>query len=74
MDWSILISIWRPILEISILAVGFYYVFVLVRGTRGAAVTSVHAHVVRWAAARRREKNTECITYVGCLAAVIKIN
>jgi diadenylate cyclase len=38
MDWTSIIGIWRPILEIGILAVGIYYVFVLVRGTRGAAV------------------------------------
>ncbi len=32
--------IWRPGLEILILAVGIYYVFTFVRGTRGAAVVT----------------------------------
>lgn len=40
MNWSSLLNIWRPILEIVILAVGIYYAFVLVRGTRGAAVVT----------------------------------
>jgi diadenylate cyclase len=36
MEW--LPSLWRPAVEILILAVGIYYVAVLVRGTRGAAI------------------------------------
>jgi diadenylate cyclase len=33
-------NIWRPGLEILILAVGIYYIFTFVRGTRGAAVVT----------------------------------
>jgi diadenylate cyclase len=40
MDLGIFINLWRPLLEITILAVGIYYAFVLVRGTRGAAVVT----------------------------------
>lgn len=35
---ELLHNIWRPILEILILAVGIYYVFSLVRGTRGFSI------------------------------------
>lgn len=38
--WNILQAGWRPALEILILAVGFYYVFRFVRGTRGAPVVT----------------------------------
>ena len=38
MDWNIINDIWRPLLEIGILSVGYYYIFVLVKGTRGAAI------------------------------------
>jgi diadenylate cyclase len=38
MEWHKLTSIWGPLVEITILAVGIYYAFVLVRGTRGASV------------------------------------
>ncbi len=38
MVWSILSNAWRPLVEIALLAVGIYYVFVFVRGTRGASV------------------------------------
>jgi diadenylate cyclase len=40
MDLGVFINLWRPLLEITILAVGIYYAFVLVRGTRGAAVVT----------------------------------
>lgn len=40
MDWTALIQLWRPIVEIGILAVGYYYAFVLLKGTRGAAVVT----------------------------------
>jgi diadenylate cyclase len=36
-DWSFQ-TIWRFVVEIAILALGFYYVFLFMRGTRGAAV------------------------------------
>lgn len=35
-----IIQIWRPLLEIGILTLGYYYIFVLLRGTRGAAVVT----------------------------------
>jgi diadenylate cyclase len=38
--WNILLNSWRPILEILILAVGIYYAFTFVRGTRGAPVVT----------------------------------
>ena len=31
---------WRPVVEILILAVGIYYVFTFVRGTRGASIVT----------------------------------
>lgn len=34
------LNLWRPALEIMILAVGFYYVFRFIRGTRGAPVVT----------------------------------
>jgi diadenylate cyclase len=37
-DWTILQGSWRPALEILLLAVGIYYVFMFVRGTRGWSV------------------------------------
>ncbi|HWH70742.1 MAG TPA: diadenylate cyclase CdaA, partial [Candidatus Sulfotelmatobacter sp.] len=40
MIWQILITAWRPVLEILILTVGIYYVFRFVRGTRGAPVVT----------------------------------
>jgi diadenylate cyclase len=33
-------NIWRPALEITILAVGIYYVFTFVKGTRGASIVT----------------------------------
>jgi diadenylate cyclase len=38
MDWTLLNEIWRPALEILLLAVAIYYVCMLVRGTRGWSV------------------------------------
>ena len=38
MIWDIVNSAWRAVVEILILAVGIYYVFRFVRGTRGAPV------------------------------------
>ncbi len=38
--WEILQTVWRPALEILILAVGIYYAFRFVRGTRGAPVVT----------------------------------
>ena len=35
---ELLENIWRPVLEILILAVGIYYAASFVRGTRGAAI------------------------------------
>jgi diadenylate cyclase len=37
---SILREGWRPAVEILILAIGFYYAFIFLRGTRGAAVVT----------------------------------
>src|SRR3954469_4778315 len=37
-DWSIFQNSWRPALEIMLLAVGIYYAFMLVRGSRGWSV------------------------------------
>ena len=33
-------AVWRPTLEILLLAVAIYYVFTFVRGTRGAAIVT----------------------------------
>lgn len=38
--------IWRPLLEILLLAVGIYYVFTFVRGTRGASIVTGFLAVV----------------------------
>ena len=38
--WDIIQTVWRPALEILILAVGIYYAFRFVRGTRGAPVVT----------------------------------
>jgi diadenylate cyclase len=38
--WNIISDSWRPVLEILILAVGIYYAFFFVRGTRGAPVVT----------------------------------
>ena len=40
MDWTILQDIWRPAVEILILALGIYYVFLFLWGTRGMAVVT----------------------------------
>jgi diadenylate cyclase len=40
MMWEITQAGWRPVLEILILAVGIYYAFRFVRGTRGAPVVT----------------------------------
>jgi diadenylate cyclase len=40
MIWEILHNAWRPVLEILILAVGIYYAYQFVRGTRGAPVVT----------------------------------
>jgi diadenylate cyclase len=37
-NWNLLISSWRPALEVAILTVGIYHAFNFVRGTRGAPV------------------------------------
>lgn len=37
---------WRPVLEITLLAVGIYYVFTFVRGTRGASIVTGFLAVV----------------------------
>ena len=38
--WDIVQAVWRAVLEILILAVGIYYAFRFVRGTRGAPVVT----------------------------------
>ena len=38
--WTLIQTVWRPVLEIFILTVGIYYAFRLVRGTRGAPVVT----------------------------------
>src|SRR5256714_10288392 len=38
--WDSVSNIWRPVLEILILAVGIYYAFRFIRGTRGAPVVT----------------------------------
>ena len=38
--WIIGQSVWRPAVEILILAVGLYYAFLFIRGTRGAPVVT----------------------------------
>jgi diadenylate cyclase len=38
--WIILELVWRPIVEISILALGIYTAFLFIRGTRGAPVVT----------------------------------
>ena len=43
---DILQVIWRPLLEILLLAVGIYYVFTFVRGTRGASIVTGFLAVV----------------------------
>jgi diadenylate cyclase len=40
MIWEILQTVWRPVLEILILAVSIYYAYQFVRGTRGAPVVT----------------------------------
>ncbi|MFM2081555.1 MAG: hypothetical protein RL380_246 [Verrucomicrobiota bacterium] len=40
MNWEHLQSVWRPIVEILILAVGLFFAFRFVRGTRGAPVVT----------------------------------
>ncbi len=40
MVWNFIENIWRPGLEIFILAIGIYYAFIFVRGTRGAPVVT----------------------------------
>ena len=36
--WEIVMNVWRPVVEITILALAIYYVFKFIRGTRGAPV------------------------------------
>jgi len=36
--WDFIIAYWKPVFEIGLLSAFFYYMFVLFRGTRGAAV------------------------------------
>ncbi|EEF62917.1 diadenylate cyclase CdaA [Pedosphaera parvula] len=38
LNWSMLENSWRPALEISLLAIGIYYTFMLVKGSRGWSV------------------------------------
>src|SRR5688500_7692209 len=38
MVWDSLQHLWKPAVEIAILAVGIYYILTLLRGTRGASV------------------------------------
>jgi len=38
MDWTVLNELWRPALEVLLLAVAIYYVCMFVRGTRGWSV------------------------------------
>jgi diadenylate cyclase len=38
--FNLLHALWRPALEILLLAVGIYYVFTFVRGTRGASIVT----------------------------------
>jgi diadenylate cyclase len=40
MNWSAIMEIWRPAVEISLLTVVIYYACVFVRGTRGSAVVT----------------------------------
>src|SRR5687768_16861974 len=34
-DWAYIRDLWRPVVEITILAVAIYYILIFVRGTRG---------------------------------------
>jgi diadenylate cyclase len=36
--WNVIVNGWRPVVEVFILAVGIYYAFNFIRGTRGAPV------------------------------------
>ena len=38
--FNVLHTLWRPALEILLLAVGIYYIFTFVRGTRGASIVT----------------------------------
>jgi diadenylate cyclase len=38
MIWNLAKDAWRPLVEVFILAIGLYYAFIFVRGTRGAPV------------------------------------
>lgn len=36
--WNFLLKTWKPVVEVTVLAMGIYYVFKFIRGTRGAPV------------------------------------
>jgi diadenylate cyclase len=43
-----IVAYWKPVFEIGLLSVFFYYMFVLFRGTRGAAVLTGFVIVLLW--------------------------
>ena len=46
--WDFIATYWKPVFEIGLLSVFFYYMFVLFRGTRGAAVLTGFVIVLLW--------------------------
>ncbi len=46
--WDFIAAYWKPVFEIGLLSAFFYYMFVLFRGTRGAAVLTGFVIVLLW--------------------------
>jgi len=46
--WDFIVTYWKPVFEIGILSAFFYYMFLLFRGTRGAAVLTGFVIVLLW--------------------------
>lgn len=46
--WDFIAVYWKPVFEIGLLTAFYYYMFVLFRGTRGAAVLTGFAIVLLW--------------------------
>ena len=46
--WDFIVTYWKPVFEIGLLTAFFYYMFMLFRGTRGAAVLTGFVIVLLW--------------------------
>src|ERR1017187_3828897 len=62
--WDFIATYWKPVFEIGILSAFFYYMFLLFRGTRGAAVLTGFVIVLLWIVAVTQIFQLDVISWI----------